>query len=421
MEQQVKAILDDLPGAIKYIEDGFNIHPNRIDFANGAASSSQSATTFSGSPGATMNPFQKASATAQPSAFGQVAKPAFGQPAFGQPSTSTQKTSAFTQPSNPGQSASPFGSASTLGTKPSPFGQPTALGGAGAFGKPAFGTSGFGQPSMPGAGSAFGQNNNACQPSAFGQPSAPGVMSGFGQANALGQKPNPFAKPGFGQSGFGQPSQPGATTSPFGQSVPSSPSPFGQRTAPPQLPFGQPAQSGTPASPFGQSAQSNQATNPFQQGRNEALSGKASPFTNATPQPSLFGQPSRPSPFGSQPSQSNPEKPANPFLNPQSLTATSTTGPSGFGFQNQATTPMATQTQPQKPASALTPQGNSSENVNIDPKERFKEGKTQEYEGEQGKILEDIYKRVVQLGRFDENEDIPLTPPKCEWIVPMSV
>jgi len=55
----------------------------------------------------------------------------------------------------------------------------------------------------------------------------------------------------------------------------------------------------------------------------------------------------------------------------------------------------------------------------IDPKDRYKEGKAEEYEGEQGRILEEIYRRVSQLKMFNDNEDIPLTPPKCEWIVPL--
>lgn len=423
MEQQVKAILDDIPGAIKYIEAGFNVHPNRIDFANGAASSTQSVNTLGANSGAAANPFQKASTTANPfsnatapvSAFGQVSKPGFGQPAFGQSSVSGQTNSSFGQPSNPGQSASPFGAALALGSKPSPFGQPSALGGAGGFGKPAFGASGFGQPSMPGASSAFVPSNVTGQPSTFGQPSAPGPTSGFGQANALGQKPNPFAKPGFGQSGFGQPAQPGATASPFGQPAQSGASPFGQSAQPS---FGQ--QAAPPQSPFGQPAQSYQATNLFQQGRTEAPGDKVSPFANATSQPSLFGQPSRPSAFGTQPSQNNAAQPANPFLNPPSLTTAPITGPSGTDTQNQAAVSIThTQTQPQRPASGYAPQANTSANANIDPKERFKEGKPQEYDGEQGKKLEDIYKRVAQLGRFNENEDIPLTPPKCEWIVPM--
>jgi nucleoporin NUP42 len=35
--------------------------------------------------------------------------------------------------------------------------------------------------------------------------------------------------------------------------------------------------------------------------------------------------------------------------------------------------------------------------------------------------LEEIYKRVSQLGRFNDDEDIPVTPPKCEWIAPLAI
>ncbi|CBX98083.1 predicted protein [Plenodomus lingam JN3] len=465
MEQQLKAISDDIPGAIKYIEDGVNVHPNRIDLANGTASSNGPASLFGGTSAATANPFGKPAAptnpfstapVSQPSAFGQASKPGFGHPGFGQPSNPAQSTSAFGQPSNPGQNASPFGqpsnsgqnaspfgASSGLSLKPSPFGQPSTLGSAGQFGKPAFGSSGFGQPSMPGTGSAFGQTSSVGQASAFGQPSAPGAASGFSQINALGQKPSPFSNPGFGQSGFGQPAQPSAAASqfgqaaqsggasPFGQQTTSTQSPFGQPAAAPQSAFGQPAQpapspfgqaaqSGAQASPFGQAAQQNQPlANPFQQGRTEAPGDKVSPFASASSQPSMFGQPSKPNtnPFGAPVAQNGTSQPANPFLQRQPPAQAAAT--SGFGFPNQAATPAA-QTQSPQPARQFASQVKVAD-TNIDPKERFKEGRPEEYEGEQGKMLEEIYRRVAQLGRFNEDEDIPLTPPKCEWIVPMSV
>jgi nucleoporin NUP42 len=62
-----------------------------------------------------------------------------------------------------------------------------------------------------------------------------------------------------------------------------------------------------------------------------------------------------------------------------------------------------------------------SDGTAIDPKDRYKEGKPEEYEGEMGKLLEEVYRRVGQMGRFDDGEDIPLTPPKCEWIVPVAI
>ncbi|CAN9142149.1 unnamed protein product [Alternaria alternata] len=496
MQQQVKAILDDVAGAISYVQAGADVHPNRIDIAKGTASASGSMTNTTASSNTAANPFMKApsnpfqatAASSQPSAFGQASTPGFGKPAFGQPSNPAQTTSAFGQPSNPGQStsafgqpsnpgqstsafgqasslgqttsafgqtsnpgqatsafgqasnpgqsASPFGAASALGQKPSPFGQPSALGGAGsAFGKPAFGASGFGQPSMPGAGSAFGQTSSMGQGSAFGQPSAPGAASGFGQTNALGQKPNPFSKPGFGQSGFGQASQPGANTSPFGQQASSGASPFGQQASSGQSPFGQQAQQTNQPSPFGQQAQK---PNPFGQPQQASTQAPAqsNPFGGtASSQTPAFGQTSKPSPFGTQQPQNNATQPAaaNPFLKPQTSAApaTSTPSPSPFATQpqNQPNNPpapaQATSQLPSiaQPTSAARPhvEGVTPDGKPIDPKDRYKEGKPEEYDGEQGRILEEIYKRVSQLGRFNDDEDIPVTPPKCEWIAPLAI
>ncbi|RMZ70284.1 CCCH zinc finger domain [Pyrenophora seminiperda CCB06] len=481
MQSQVKAILDKISDAIKYIEEGANIHPNRIDIAKGNVAVSGSTNPASGFSGSITAPFQQAStnpfstgAPSQPSAFGQASTPGFGKPAFGQPSISAQTTSAFGQPSNPGQttsafgqpsnpgqptsafgqpsnpgqttsafgqasipgqSALPFGAASALDQKPSPFGQPSALGGAGsAFGKPAFGASGFGQPSMPGAGSAFGQASSIGQGSAFGQPSAPGAASGFGQANALGQKPNPFSKPGFGQSGFGQTAQPGASASPFGQQSQPSPSPFSQQAQQPSQPspFGQQAQQPAQSSPFGQQASQAPKANPFGQAQ---ASTSATPFGGvaATSTPA-FGQPSKPSPFGTQPTQPAATQVANPFLKAAASAASS----SPFGLQTQTQTqpqtqniPALSQSAPQQQQQQSTSQaasttrphvaGTTPDGKPIDPKDRYKEGKPEEYEGEQGRLLEEIYKRVSQLGRFNDDEDIPLTPPKCEWIAPLSL
>ncbi|KAI4921964.1 hypothetical protein J4E90_000392 [Alternaria incomplexa] len=521
MQQQVKAILDDITGAINYVAEGANVHPNRIDIAKGTAasgsasnptgSSNNAANPFMKAPA---NPFQTAAASSQPSAFGQASTPGFGKPAFGQPA---QTASAFGQPSNPGQTASafgaasglgqkpspfgqssalgggqastpgqtsPFGAASALGQKPSPFGQPSALGGGGsAFGKPAFGASGFGQPSMPGAGSAFGQASSMGQGSgsafgqpsapgagsafgqassmgqssgsAFGQPSAPGAASGFGQANALGQKPSPFSKPGFGQSGFGQAAQPGANASPFSQQASSGASPFSQQASSGPSPFGhkaqQPSQSSPfsqaaqqPAqpSPFSQQAQQTQKPNPFGQPQQPSTQApvpapaQANPFGGAAAsQAPAFGQPSKPSPFGTQQPQNNATQPAaaNPFLKPQTSAAPadSTPSPSPFTTQTQSQpgnppAPVQATSQPASIAqtsSAPRPhvEGVTPDGKPIDPKDRYKEGKPEEYEGEQGRILEEIYKRVAQLGRFNDDEDIPVAPPKCEWIAPLTL
>lgn len=413
MESQVKAILADIPGAIRYIEDGAKVHPNRIDIAKGNAQTPNTANNLAGT-----------------------------------------------------QNASPFGAASAVGQKPSPFGQTSTLGGSSAFGRPAFGTSGFGQASMPGTGSAFGQASSLTQGSAFGQTSTPGTASGFGQTNALGQKPSPFSTPGFGQSGFGQTAQPNANASPFGQPAQANPSPFAQQAPSNSSPFGQ--QSSSAASPFGQQA-ANTNPNPFSKapanpfsaaapaqgtafgkpafGQPASMTQTASPFGQPsnpgqqTLQPSpfgqqtqaqqaptanpfstaastqgssfgkpAFGQPSNPSPFGAQQVQNSAAQPGNPFMKAQPSAPAAT--PATFGTPSQPANPFG-QAQQQAPAQSAPGA--------IDPKERFKEGKPEEYEGQKGKILEEIYKRVGQMGRFNDNEDIPITPPKCEWITPMQI
>lgn len=172
-EQQMKTALNDLDGAIRYICDGENVHPNRIDtckardqLPTALKTSSLSQPAFSQRPSAP--------------AFGQPAvPPGFGQasstPAFGQVST----TSTFGKPSAPapGKASAPV----------SAFGQPVGS----AFGKPS--TPAFGQPSIP--------------PSIVGQASTPA----FGQPAALGRPPTTFGQP---SSALGQPA---TRTLTFGQ------------------------------------------------------------------------------------------------------------------------------------------------------------------------------------------------------------
>lgn len=110
----------------------------------------------------------------------------------------------------------------------------------------------------------------------------------------------------------------------------------------------------------------------------------------------------------------------NPFLQKAQAQAAAP-GISPFGAQNaQPASPFA-QASAQPQASSIGQQAASPAAPGaareIDPKDRFKEGKPEEYEGEQGRILEEIYRRVGQLGRFNDDEEIPLVPPKCEWIV----
>ncbi|OSS52646.1 hypothetical protein B5807_02972 [Epicoccum nigrum] len=416
MQQQVKAIVDDVDGAIRYIEEGANIHPNRLDIVKGAsAQANPSSSPF----GQAMGSASSSTSAPQGSAFGQPSRPGFGQPAFGQSATPAQNTSAFGQPSNPGQTTSAFGASSALGQKPSPFGQPSAVGGGSAFGKPAFGASGFGQASMPGSGTAFGQPSGigqqqspfgqaaaAANKPAFGQASAPGFGqtstpafgqsstpaqgSAFGQASSIGQtqQAGAFGKPAFGQSPFGQAAQAPPSAPPFGQQSQTNNSPFGQ----------QPAQS--TQSPFGQTAQSGQQSSPFGQAQQQTTA-QPNPFGGAAP---AFGAPG----LGAQPAQTGTPQTQNPFG--QAAQPTTATSQSPFGAPSQAA-PAPMQQQPPAVQAA----------GNIDPRDRYKEGSPEEYEGEAGKLLEDIYRRVGQMGRFNDDEDIPLTPPKCEWIVAFAI
>ncbi|KAF2827356.1 hypothetical protein CC86DRAFT_348743 [Ophiobolus disseminans] len=415
MSQQVKSILDDIDGAIRYIEEGANVHPNRIDIAKG----NTGPTSVSRSPATNANPFSSAPANpvqtasnpflkAPTATFGQSSTPGFGQPAFGQAANPGHVAPAFGQPSNPGQAAPGFGAASSLGPKPLPFGQTSAAPAGGAFGKPAFGTSGFGQPSMPGVGGAGGASVIGLKP-AFGQASAVAPSAPFGQASAMGQQTNAFGKPAFGQTGFGQASQLGAGGAPFGQTAQPNASPFGQQLA------------AAPAAPaFGQTSQSTQQQPAFGTTQNQPAGGQANPFASTSAsQPSVFGQPTRPTTSGSPFGGGQQNQPASPQAQnlfqqqPQASTAAPATAANPFGPRI---------TQPASPFAQTSAQQTSSPAVsgaasNIDEKDRFKEGKPEDYEGEQGRMLEEIYRRVGQMGRFNDNEDIPLIPPKCEWIV----
>ncbi|KAJ4384724.1 hypothetical protein N0V86_000326 [Didymella sp. IMI 355093] len=430
MQQQVKAITDDVEGAVRYIEEGANVHPNRLDMMKGATGQPVVNSSPFGQQ-ASSNPFSSGSAT-QGSAFGQPSRPGFGQPAFGQATNPAQTTSAFGQPSNPGQNTSAFGASSALGQKSSTFGQPPALGGGSAFGKPAFGASGFGQTAAAAAGSAFGQPSGlgaqsqspfgqsaaaskpafgqASAPSgtpAFGQASTPAQGSAFGQASALGQpqQSSAFGKPGFGQSSFGQAAQPGSNQSPFGQQAQSNHSPFAQQTG-----------QNTP-SPFGQAASKVQQPNPFGQPQSQPGAAPNNPFGSATGPAAApaFGKPSAPAfgtpSLGGQQAAAPSTLPQNPFGQAAQPTPAPAATQSPFGAQTPQTSAAATQAQPQ-PAQVSGP---------IDPKDRYKEGDPEEYEGEAGRVLEEIYRRVGQMGRFNNDEDIPLTPPKCEWIVSVAI
>lgn len=247
-EQQIRTALNDVDGAVKYMINGENEHPNRLDVckAKGAtptqpqisAPNQQTTSTFG-------QPSISASALGQPaapSAFGRPSVTPFGQPpapasTFGQPSA---PTSTFGHPSAPtfGQPSQ----ASTLGRPTTSFGQPSLT-----FGSPSIPATTFGQPSAPGpfgapqlqpntfvnpsvpdfppqpsaaAKNPFGQSLAPTQPSTFGQPSAPLQPSAFGRPSI--RNPSPA---------FSQPATSGANNG-FSQSSTAPPNPLGQPTAP---------------------------------------------------------------------------------------------------------------------------------------------------------------------------------------------
>ncbi|CAI7577017.1 unnamed protein product [Penicillium glandicola] len=302
--QQMEVSLNDLNGAVKYVIDGKNEHPNRIDIIEGKTQPSVNqapapfgqpnaapatgafgapSSTFGQSSGLGQSGFGRASAPAQPSGMGQST--AFGQ-------TSALGGSAFGQTSAlGGQSAlnkTPFGqpALSQSGVNPSPFGKPSLPGGAAPFGAPSAASpftqlaqnqpaaGGFGQSAGQPAPSPFGQAAGQPAPSPFGQAAGQPAPSPFGQA--AGQPaPSPFGQPAANPSPFGQPSVP-AGAAPFGQpSAPAGAAPFGQPSAPAgAAPFGAPST----ASPFTQVSQSQPTTGGFGQ-------------SAVQPTPSPFGQP----------------------------------------------------------------------------------------------------------------------------------
>lgn len=302
-EQQVQTTLSNLDGAVQFVLQGENKHPNRIDICK------------QGTPnGATSG------------VFGRDAV-AGSQASFANPLVSNPFSSAPTPQANPfGGATSAFGQPSALGQKPNPFGsQPSSA---------------FGQPSAMGASKPV-----------FGQSTQMGANTpAFGQASSLGQKPNPFSNAassgqgGFGQvtqSAFGQPSTLGQRPNPFGapaaSSTPPAPNPFSQPAASNPNPFGQPA-----------------VTNPFSQVPSMSSvqpMDTTAPASVPTPIPAPI--PATNNPFG-QPSTSTSafSAPArNPFGAPQ---------PSGFGAatsnpfaQVQKQTPTQLQSQPQPQAQQM--------------------------------------------------------------------
>jgi len=49
-------------------------------------------------------------------------------------------------------------------------------------------------------------------------------------------------------------------------------------------------------------------------------------------------------------------------------------------------------------------------------KDEFKEGKPEEYQGDAGKKLEEIFTRLKLNGMFVSGEKVPEVPPKMVWV-----
>ncbi|KAL8902524.1 MAG: hypothetical protein Q9207_004622 [Kuettlingeria erythrocarpa] len=258
-EQQMQTVLSDLDGAIKYITDAANQHPNRLDICH--------------LKGVNPSQPQRPAINSEAGAGGASAGKAFGQPSFGEPTAPAFGQSSFGQTAAPALGKPSFGQASA----PAPaFGQPLGLGQ-----KP----------------TVFGKPFNSNSAPAFGQPSAP---SPFGQPQ---QAPKSFeAQQSQQQPIFGQ------QNNTFGQQPPTGPkaNAFGpQQTAGPANPFGNPP-TAAPANPFGNPSASRPAPNQFGfEDTNQGLGTFGS--AKQTPAPA-FGQPAVPAPtgiFGKLPSQTS--------------------------------------------------------------------------------------------------------------------
>ena len=181
-EAQMRSALNDVDGAIKYILDGENEHPNRIDICNveggsripkqNIISSMQAASSF-GQPLNNTSAFRHPPA---PSTFGQPSISTFGQP--------SAPTSSFSQKSAQSLGPPSFGQASTLGRPQTSFGQSTP-----AVGQPTapgpFGNSQAPPPSHFQSANPFQTSiPPSQQPLSFGRPSAQPQTGLFAQPSA---------------------------------------------------------------------------------------------------------------------------------------------------------------------------------------------------------------------------------------------
>lgn len=240
-ERQVWTALNNIDGAIKYIVDGENQHPNRLDVvkARGGALLQPPQLQGNNYPNTTSGHFpafsNQSSGTsfARPStSFGKPSAPSssFGQPSnLGPPkSFFSQPTSAFRQPAVLSPAGGTLGQASSSVStisqpiRQSPFGQVQ-----GRF--PSAGTTASGplQPPI----SAFTQQTNPFSRATPPQPSNP-----FGRQSSIGSSAtNP---PAFNKPALQQP------VNPFGQPTNATPNPFASARSNPNhtasKPFNQP-------------------------------------------------------------------------------------------------------------------------------------------------------------------------------------
>jgi nucleoporin NUP42 len=194
MEECIQRILSDVDGAIDWVIQGKDEHPNRLDIIRESSNRGRSSRGGRGGRGdfasRVEQPSPNQSSSAGNSTFGHQAN----QSPFGQPA---RQGSPFGQPAF-GQA--PFSQTSTL-VQNSPFGSPA---------QPAFGQSPFGQHQQQTQPASFGQLNenefaqhqNANQFDQSMQQDQPMVTSPFGQPqqphNAFGHpdqsEANPFAQ-----------------------------------------------------------------------------------------------------------------------------------------------------------------------------------------------------------------------------------
>ena len=236
-EQQIQTALQDVDGALRYVVNGENEHPNRIDIIN-AKGASPVPTGLMGQAQQPSLSFGQTFSTAPgfgqpsgPSAFGRPSAPSLGQasaPSFGQPSVLGQSAILGRPTTNVGQTSSVLG----ISSAPAPvFGQAS---GPSPFGVPQQTPSPFGlQPGSSAVtqstatsnqpGNPFGQASAPAQGNVFGRPLAPNFANPFGQPSASTTTntmapSGPFAQPTSqpSQGIFRQP--PAATAIPNNQS-----------------------------------------------------------------------------------------------------------------------------------------------------------------------------------------------------------